>query len=206
MRWQERLCFWVAVAAVAVVACGEPPTSDSSITSVLVTSPIDTIVARDRTAQLVATARDGTGRAVADAQLTWQTSNTAVATVSGTGLVTALAAGPVTITASAPGAAGPVSGGLRLRVVAADLVTVTALAGDAFVGTLVTGLSGAQRTAVQTAIGTCETGASAGNVVAVAGCASTVRAQSLAATDATDRALLAVLVLYTDQIERLLGL
>src|SRR5207247_5487626 len=110
--------------------------------------------ARDRAGQLSAAARDGAGRAVAAPQLTWQTSNTAVATVSGTRLVPALAGGPVTITASAPGAAGPVSGGLRLRVVAADLVTVTALAGDAFVGTLVTGLSGAPRTAFQAALGT----------------------------------------------------
>jgi uncharacterized protein YjdB len=81
-----------------------------SIYSVL-SSPITGVsVAPDRvtleqgaTQQLVATARDDANVTVTDLVVDWKSGNTAIATVSANGLVTAVAPGPVDITATANG-------------------------------------------------------------------------------------------------------
>ncbi|HEX6313557.1 MAG TPA: Ig-like domain-containing protein, partial [Gemmatimonadaceae bacterium] len=52
---------------------------------------------------LVATPRDATGQPLTGRALEWRSSNDAVATVSASGLLTAISPGTVTITASAPG-------------------------------------------------------------------------------------------------------
>ena len=58
-----------------------------------------TLMSLGETLQLSATVLDGNDQHVADASVTWQTSDTAVATVSAQGLVTAVGNGRVTITA-----------------------------------------------------------------------------------------------------------
>ena len=68
-----------------------------------------TIAALGDTLRLAAEAFDANGRAVAGAEFSWESSDDAVATVDGSGLVTAAGNGTVTITASAGGASG--SGG-----------------------------------------------------------------------------------------------
>src|SRR3954462_881236 len=96
-----------------------------SIYSVL-SSPITGVsVAPDRvtleqgaTQQLVATARDDANVTVTDLVVDWKSGNTAIATVSANGLVTAVAPGPVDITATANGRSATTS------------VTVTARPGN----------------------------------------------------------------------------
>ena len=195
----------IAITAMAafLVACGgdKNPVEPAVVAAVQVTSPVDSILALGRTAQLTATARDQAGNPML-VSLTWQSSNTGVVTVTAAGLVAAAGTGTATVTASV----GSVSGIIRLRVAPADLPTASGLAADAFAGVLVAGLTSAKRTALEAAFAPCATGASSGNIVAIQTCVDNVRAQASTAADPTDRALLAVLVLYADQIERLLGL
>jgi uncharacterized protein YjdB len=70
-----------------------------SVNSVVVTPNPDTI-AVGKTAQLTATPKDSTGAALTGRVVTWASGNTAVATVSSSGVVTAVAAGPAVITAT----------------------------------------------------------------------------------------------------------
>jgi hypothetical protein len=51
----------------------------------------------------------------------------------------------------------------------------------------------------------CATAAGQGHLEAIQECVATLRTQAVAATDPTDRALLAVLSLFADQLERLLN-
>jgi uncharacterized protein YjdB len=69
-------------------------------------TPASASVARGQTAQLTATTLDSTGAALSGRTVTWVSSNTAVATVNGSGLVTGLAAGAATITATSDGKNG----------------------------------------------------------------------------------------------------
>src|SRR6266513_1168724 len=61
------------------------------------------------TAQLSATTKDSAGNVLTGRTVTWASSNTAVATVSGAGLVTGKAAGSATITATSEGKSGTAS-------------------------------------------------------------------------------------------------
>ena len=74
--------------------------------SVAVSPAEATIAALGDTLRLAAEAFDANGRAVAGAEFEWASSDDAVATVDGSGLVTAAGNGHATITASAGGAAG----------------------------------------------------------------------------------------------------
>src|SRR5256885_10698874 len=59
-----------------------------------------------QTVQLTATPEDAGGTALTGRVVTWGSSNPAVATVNGSGLVTGMAAGPATITATSEGKSG----------------------------------------------------------------------------------------------------
>jgi uncharacterized protein YjdB len=61
------------------------------------------------TQQVTATPRDAQGNALAGRAVTWQSGNTAVATVSPTGLITAVAPGNTTVTATSEGKVGTVT-------------------------------------------------------------------------------------------------
>jgi outer membrane protein OmpA-like peptidoglycan-associated protein len=71
--------------------------------SVAVTPPASTISAANGTAQLMAQATDANGRPVAGKTFTWTSDAASVATVSGSGLATAVGNGTAHITASADG-------------------------------------------------------------------------------------------------------
>lgn len=99
--------------ALAVVvlapACGggggtepPPPPPPPTVAAVVITSPASAPVfgALGRTVQFAAQPKDASGNVVPGKTLTWASSNTAVATVSGLGLVTAAGNGPATISAS----------------------------------------------------------------------------------------------------------
>jgi uncharacterized protein YjdB len=69
-------------------------------------SPATASVPVGQTAQLVATPKDASGNALIGRIVTWQSGSTAVATVNGNGLVTGVAAGAATITATSEGQSG----------------------------------------------------------------------------------------------------
>jgi uncharacterized protein YjdB len=69
-------------------------------------SPAATSVTAGQTAQLSAMLRDASGNTLTGRVVTWGSSNTGVATVNGSGIVTAVAVGLATITATSEGQSG----------------------------------------------------------------------------------------------------
>ena len=101
---------------------GEESTGPGEAASVVVTPNSATLVALGETVHLTASAQDGNGNTVSGKTFTWSSSNQGVATVSSTGLVTAVDNGLVTITATT----GGVGGTADIAVAPAATVTVTA--------------------------------------------------------------------------------
>lgn len=125
-------------AAVTTLACGggdgggtePPPPPTQEVATVSVTGPADQPVPGDEV-QLVATARDAEGSELTGRVTTWSSSVPAVARVSESGLVTAVAPGLATITATSEGK----SGKLDIRVQEGGRIgpeggIVTGLGGD----------------------------------------------------------------------------
>jgi hypothetical protein len=105
----------VAVGAATVTAVVEGVSGTSSITvsaapvapvaSVTVT-PASSQIVVGQTVQLSATLKDANGNVLTNRVIGWSSANTAAATVSNTGLVTAAAVGSATITATSEGKSG----------------------------------------------------------------------------------------------------
>src|SRR5207253_1702156 len=106
-------------ATVTVAGCVAP-------VAAVTVSPAAPTVQVGQTAQLTATPRDASGNPLAGRVITWQSSNGAVASVNGSGLVTAVAsgagAGSATITATSEGQSGTAA------------ITVTAPTGQLAIG------------------------------------------------------------------------
>jgi len=102
----------VAAGAATITATsdGQSGTAAMTVTNVPVASvtvsPTTASVTVGATSQLTATAKDANGTALSGRTVTWATSNAAVATVSASGLVTGVAAGSATITATSEGQSG----------------------------------------------------------------------------------------------------
>jgi len=102
-----------AAGSATITATSEGKTGTSAITvtpvpvaSVTVT-PATASVAMGGTVQLTATPKDANGNPLTGRTITWQSSNSAIASVNGSGLVTGVATGgPVTITATSEGQSG----------------------------------------------------------------------------------------------------
>ena len=92
------------------LACGDggmaPALEPPSPTTVAVSPTTTELTALGATAQLTAEVRDQNGQAMPGAPVTWSSSDPAVATVGAAGLVTAVANGSVTVTATAGSASG----------------------------------------------------------------------------------------------------
>src|SRR5207247_1642989 len=86
-------------ATVTVAGCVAP-------VAAVTVSPAAPTVQVGQTAQLTATPRDAGGNPLTGRVITWQSSNGAVASVNGSGLVTAVATGAATITATSEGQSG----------------------------------------------------------------------------------------------------
>jgi hypothetical protein len=106
----SRLAFFCL--AVAAIACSDSGPTDpggetdpTAITSVSVTGPAEPLSVGE-TAQLSATVRNAAGAVVQGAELEWASSDDAVASVTATGLVTALAPGEAMVQARAGGRSG----------------------------------------------------------------------------------------------------
>ena len=87
------------------VASGTTTASSAPVATVTV-SPASGSGLGGQTLQLTATTRDASGNSLPGRVVTWGSGNTALATVSGGGLVTGVAAGTVTITATSEGKSG----------------------------------------------------------------------------------------------------
>lgn len=90
------------IPATVFVACSDTPTSTASVSAIELTTPAQSLRA-GTTLTLTAKVTDASGKQLDNVAIYWSSSNTAVATVSNTGVVTANIAGPVTIAATALG-------------------------------------------------------------------------------------------------------
>ena len=114
---------------VAAAACGgdsgtnTPPPGAVAVASVTVTLAASTIAA-DGTTQATATLRDAGGAVLTGRAVQWSSGSTAIATVSGNGVVTAVAPGTTAISAISEG----VTGSTQVTVTAAPVASVTVAA------------------------------------------------------------------------------
>ena len=193
----------VIVAVFAFAACGdEPGAPPPTVATVTVTSPLGTLWDIGANVQLAVTAQDAQGNPVTALGLTWSSTAGQVASVSPAGAVQALAVGSASIAAQT----GGVTGSLAVQVVDADLPGLATVASDPYGAALVNGTTSPVRTRLLAAAAACVAAAGQGNLQAIQQCVAAVRTEASAATDPTDRALLAVLSLFADRLERLLNI
>ena len=108
----------VAAGSATLTATSEGKSGTAAVTVTIVpvasvaVSPASASVAVGQTVQLSATPKDASGNALAGRVVTWASTAPAVATVNGSGLVTGVAAGAATITATSEGQSG--TGGLTV--------------------------------------------------------------------------------------------
>src|SRR5438094_321159 len=102
----------VAAGSVTITATSEGQSGTATITvstvpvASVTVSPSTASVPVGQTVQLTATPKDASGNPLSGRPVSWGSSNTAVATVSGRGFATGVTAGPVTITATSEGQSG----------------------------------------------------------------------------------------------------
>lgn len=182
-------------------ACSESPTTAVTVAKVEVSSPLGALLDVGSSTALSATAEDPSGHALPGAALAWSSSDPTVAAIDDVGFLRALTSGEATITVGADG----VSGRLTVRVVEADRAAITAFATDAFLVSLLGAATADVESRLQSATAGCTDGATTGNLEEVQECVAAIEQEAAAASDATDRALLAALVLFFDEIERRIG-
>src|SRR6184192_478090 len=102
----------VAAGSVTITATSEGQSGTATITvstvpvASVTVSPSTASVPVGQTVQLTATPKDASGNPLSGRPVSWGSSNTAVATVSGSGVVTGVTAGAATITATSEGQSG----------------------------------------------------------------------------------------------------
>ncbi|MGE0441456.1 MAG: Ig domain-containing protein [Gemmatimonadales bacterium] len=97
------------IATIAATSEGKTGTSDITVLAPVATVTVDppaATVAPGQTVQLTAATLDGAGNPLSGRPVVWTSGSTGVASVSVTGLVTAVAAGSATITATSEGKSG----------------------------------------------------------------------------------------------------
>jgi len=123
-----------AAGAATVKATSEGMIGSAAVTVAPVNVPVASVTVSPATAsrqvgqtvQLTATPRDASGTALTGRVVTWASSNPAIATVTGSGLVSGVAAGPATITATSEGQSG--SAAITVTAAATNPGAVTDLA------------------------------------------------------------------------------
>ena len=100
-------------ATITATSEGKSGTAAVTVTAIPVASvtvdPTDVSLTTGGTQQITATPRDAQGNALAGRAVTWESQNTNVATVSSAGLITAVAPGATTVTATSEGKVGTVT-------------------------------------------------------------------------------------------------
>jgi len=120
----------VAAGATTITATSEGTSGTAAVTVTSVpvasvtVSPATVSLQPGQTQQLTATPKDAGGNALSGRMVTWASGSTAVATVSGSGLVSGVAAGSATITATSEGKSGSAS--VTVTPVAATVTLVGA--------------------------------------------------------------------------------
>ena len=117
--------------ATAAVTVTQTPVAVASVS----VSPASGSVATGQTLQLTATPRDANGNALSGRVVTWGSSNTAAATVNGTGLVSGVATGTATISATSEGKSG--TSGVTVTPVPVASVSVTPASASVTAGQMV---------------------------------------------------------------------
>lgn len=195
---------------VAIAACGgngedcvptDPGCAPTGvvIASVVVSSPVDSVLALGSTVRMQAEARDAAGRAVA-ASITWSASDPAVATVSAIGTVNVLSEGSATISAAAGGA----TGSYGVRAVASDLQAASLVLGDPAVAGALDGLGPTTSSALGATLAQCDAAVVDANVLGIERCLDD--AVALTGADGHDQALLGYLELFFEHARTLLEL
>lgn len=119
----------VAPGTASITATSEGVAGTATITVVpipvatVAVTPATSSLPVGQTAQLTATASDASGNALSGRSITWTSSASAVATVSTTGVVTAVNEGSATITATAEGKSGTAQITVTGRPVASVIIT-----------------------------------------------------------------------------------
>jgi len=113
-KWSSLASAALPISCLAIWSCGgdssgSPSGPEPSVSSVTVTPSTVSLPLLGDTVRLEAVARDASGSALSGKVFTWSSSLDNVATVSSNGLVTALATGGATISASTAGVAGSAS-------------------------------------------------------------------------------------------------
>jgi len=115
-------------ATVTATIDGKSASSAVTVTAAAVTSVTASVNATaltvGQTTQASATAKDASGAVISGRTVTWSTSDAKIATVSSTGLVTAVAAGSATITATVDGVKGSVGVTVTNVVIASVSVSI----------------------------------------------------------------------------------
>src|SRR6266542_3462680 len=124
------------LATITATSGGKSGTAAITVTSVPVAAvdvaPAVATIPQGQTTQLTATPKDAAGNPLAGRAVTWASSNGAVATVNNSGLVSALAAGSATITATSEGQSG--SAGVTVTPVPVASVAVSPPTASILVG------------------------------------------------------------------------
>ena len=132
----------VSVGSATIVATSEGQSASAAVTvqaapvNAVLVSPANPSLYVGQTKQLTVQVTDANGEPVSTVGTTWATANPAVATVSGSGLVTAVAPGTVDITASNAGKTGKAT--VTVRLVPVATVNVTPSPASVVVGRTVT--------------------------------------------------------------------
>ncbi len=132
----------VAAGSATITATCEGQSGTAALTVTAATVPVATVTVSPATAsvnagqtvQLTATTKDANGNTLTGRTITWSSGNTSVATVSGSGLVTGVAAGSATITATSEGKSGSSAITVTAVTVPVATVTVSPTAGTVFIG------------------------------------------------------------------------
>ena len=130
----------VAVGTAQIVVAAEGHSDTAAITVAIVpvasvdVTPTSASVQVNQTVQLTATPKDASGNPLTGRVVTWASSNTSVATVSSSGLVTGKAVGTATITATSEGQNGTSAITVLASTAPVASVTVSPASTDVFVG------------------------------------------------------------------------
>src|SRR5213593_1473175 len=128
----------VAAGAATITATSEGQSGMASVTvanvpvASVTVSPTAPNLYGGGTVQLTATPKDAAGSVLSGRVITWASSNPAIATVSATGLVTGVAVGAATITATSEGQSGTAA--VTVSTVPVASVTVSPATANVFVG------------------------------------------------------------------------
>ena len=106
-----RSATWVLLTSLLIVSCGEelpsdPDPTDAEVATITLMGSADTLIGLGLTLQLSALATDDQGNTLLGESFTWTSGNPDVASITGEGLVTAVANGTARITAAASGIEG----------------------------------------------------------------------------------------------------